>query len=72
MDVFIITISTNFNKHKKQKYKIVEIVKNYDFFKQVFNSTIFQQFYKKTLKNRKKLLKTVLKSNFPQFQQAQQ
>lgn len=28
MDIFIITISTFFNKHKKQKYEIVENVEN--------------------------------------------
>jgi len=32
MRIFIITISTFFNKHKKQKYKIVENVEKYHLF----------------------------------------
>lgn len=39
--LFIITISTIFNKHKKQKHKIVENVENLCFFQQVFNNRYF-------------------------------
>lgn len=41
LHIFIITISTIFNKHKKQKLKIVENVENLDFFQPVFNIPTF-------------------------------
>jgi Na+/serine symporter len=41
VDIFIITISTIFNKYKKQKSKIVEIVEKLLCFQQFFNSLYF-------------------------------
>ena len=69
VNIFIITISTFFNKHKKQKSEIVENIENLMLFQQVFNNRIFSTKSLKNRKNRKKLLKTLLKSIFQHFQQ---
>ena len=69
MDILIIPISTNFNKHKKYKLKIVKNVENLRIFQNIFNMLYFSTFYKKHLKTSKKLLKTMLKTLFQQIQQ---
>lgn len=61
---FIITISTIFNKYKKQKSKIVKIVENLRFFQQVFNKAIFSTKLIKILKNRQKIVKNFVKNVF--------